>query len=488
MIRLVFNGTSEAKDILRDAMKSGSKFLVYFDPDADGLISGYLICRFLSAYGKSYDYYINENRQHGFFLDSQKLAGYTIIAVDFSLGNEYEKLKEIVDAGANIINIDHHSISSDALITYSNGKTRGVIINNQYSFEPDDYRFYSGAGVVWEVLSAIKADFDCEEVQALVGISLLTDIREIENDKAKDLLEITYSAHTPLINYLLYMTTNSKDFQFGYPAMDRNYIDYTFSPKINALFRLNRGDLAVKLILEQLGEQKIDFDSFKRVQNENIALICEKAKKFDLPNIACFGVYKSDLPNPREYEMSNFIGVACSRLKNDVGKTTFVFLLTDDAVIERGSVRGKYDIDYLTLFSEANLQCKGHKNAFGVRGAGLQSLDIASLQARVQHAESSRVKKNRVQDITNLALWGRLQNRKVAKANLFLRDCNRLYLYYKGDMENVITEKHGKMILYKIDNIPVKCFDATITPKNGVILPILERGYVIYYLKKIEER
>ena len=36
----------------------------HFDPDVDGVIAGYLICKFLSKHGKSYMWYINSNRSH----------------------------------------------------------------------------------------------------------------------------------------------------------------------------------------------------------------------------------------------------------------------------------------------------------------------------------------------------------------------------------------------------------------------------------------
>ena len=36
------------------------------------------------------------------------------------------------------------------------------------------------------------------------------------------------------------MTKDAKDYEFGVANMDRNFVDYKFAPKINALFRLNK--------------------------------------------------------------------------------------------------------------------------------------------------------------------------------------------------------------------------------------------------------
>ena len=45
-----FRGTDLASDMISEFM-TGEEILVYFDPDIDGLIAGFFVCRYLSMKG-----------------------------------------------------------------------------------------------------------------------------------------------------------------------------------------------------------------------------------------------------------------------------------------------------------------------------------------------------------------------------------------------------------------------------------------------------
>ena len=120
-------GIKKAVEILNQA-ESG-KILVYYDPDPDGLYSGYFVTRFLETFGKKSIYHINSNREHGFKLAiTEKFRGWTVIAVDFSI--TIEQMERLEKVGARVINKDHHDIEEKELFMTEHG----VIINNQYCF------------------------------------------------------------------------------------------------------------------------------------------------------------------------------------------------------------------------------------------------------------------------------------------------------------------------------------------------------------------
>lgn len=243
-------GVQEASAIL----SKSTNYLVYGDPDIDGLVAMSLVMQLLQYYGKPYQYHINENRAHGFMLpieSLEKLRGMTIIAVDFSIS--CEMLRTIVDRGVNIINIDHHETHCQELFTYENNGCSAVLINNQYCFEPESQRFQSGAGMVYHTFVNLLPEFmDSERNRALVGMTLLSDVREIENNNAMKFLETLYAWHDKYSEYLISLTKGAMKPGFGEQRhLDRNYVDFSFSPKFNALFRLNMGDIAVKLFNKQ---------------------------------------------------------------------------------------------------------------------------------------------------------------------------------------------------------------------------------------------
>ena len=177
-------GVNEAK-ILFEKYKD-RPILVYGDPDADGLFAMLLVCQYLEMKGLTYSYYVNENRQHGFFLNPEKVKGYLVIAVDFDL---IEELDDVINSGAVVICFDHHDICEEPVIRYKDDELVAVVVNNQYPFEPADNRYLSGAGVTYESLCTITPEFKSKEREALVGITLLSDICPIENEKARRYLK-----------------------------------------------------------------------------------------------------------------------------------------------------------------------------------------------------------------------------------------------------------------------------------------------------------
>lgn len=479
----------------RNIFQKSEKFLVYYDPDNDGLIAGYLCEVFLKALGKSFSYYINNDRAHGFLIPTEKwidLKGYTIFAVDFSMS--VEEVKTLTDLGVNIINIDHHSIDEDTLYSYKSeiSGAESVIINNQYCFEPEEYRFLSGAGMVYYVLGSMVPEFMTSDTKALVGISLLTDIRAIENNIAFNFLTETYRNHSDKFEYLVNLTKSSADFNYGVQNMDRNFVDYSFSPKLNALFRLNMNEVAISIIRGDFPVSDRAFlDSYKSVQNSIIDRIVTNLQGYEGSSSICKYVsedlYLVDINYKLDLNVSNFIGVACSRVKN-FGKTSFLYVLGKNGKIARGSVRGKFDnVDYLSIFRKHGFYCEGHKVAFGVIDGDVSSVNWVALDAEINEAELSGAAeqyKGRLFETSNLAFSLRsTQGEKISLMNNYVRDSKRTLFKYTGD--NVKVEQKGKMWLYKVDGFDIKCFDEGLNLDNGYILPLLERsGYLACYLRR----
>ena len=473
-------GIKKAVEILNQA-ESG-KILVYYDPDPDGLYSGYFVTRFLETFGKKSIYHINSNREHGFKLAiTEKFRGWTVIAVDFSI--TIEQMERLEKVGARVINIDHHDIEEKELFMTEHG----VIINNQYCFEPERWRFLSGAGMVYSVLSNIFPAFDTPDTRAVVGLSLLSDVRVLESEEAKSFLIETYKNRSDLFKYLIQLTQNSRDYTFGDIYIDRNYADYVLHPKLNALFRMNMGMEAIHMILRDDETVGVNLTALKEQQNIIIDKILDNIDGIEYDNLVVKSVPSDIIPEGvYNYSITNFIGVACSRVKAR-GKTTFLYVRdknTGECI--RGSVRGCYDaVDYLNLFRKHGVECMGHHNAFGVLGYDINKVDTVGLEEELKQQELSHTEdyKNRVLKTSNLSVFIALKNKELAQYNIFVRECKRMYIQYTGD--NWEKKQKGKMWEITIDGVVVKCFDKDLTPENAFILPILERGYIQYYLQKM---
>lgn len=502
-------GVEKAFNILSKSMgNKDTKYLVYYDPDVDGLFAGYIAQSLLTKFNRKSEYHINNNREHGFLMSDEQLEkykGYTVLAVDFSMTRE--RLQEVVDKGINVISIDHHEIDEEELVYYENKEGyQGIILNNQYPFEPIEHQYLSGAGMVYYFVQFVYDVLKLGEVEkdysSLVGITLLSDVRPLENNKAQAFLQRTYTNDSELMQYLIDITkgkylssiSEKKYGSFGrIKTMYRNYIDFTFSPKFNALFRLNMGLDAIKLINQEEGmrekyEKNFLLDVLKDKQNTIRDAIIENLEGKEYSHLIVKYV-PADFIIEEKVDMVNFIGVACSRVNNNK-KTTFLYQEKSKGVVEKGSVRGLLDnLDYLTIFEESNIPSAGHKAAFGVLNTDISGVNWEEINEKIKIAETKAKEKKEdssenILEVEDLSKFLVGKNKKIPEYNAYVRNQFRKYIKYTG--KNYTRKKIGKLIEYTIDGIKVKSFEEEQNLENSHILAIIEKaGYVEYTLKRL---
>lgn len=461
--------------------------LVYFDPDVDGMISGYFICKFLSGKGKRYSWYVNSNRSHDWSIPIEKIKGYNIVAVDFMINRE--TVKSLVYAGCNLVSIDHH-INQPAQIRINHGGKTGIVINNQYPFEDEDGRYLSGAGVVFETLIEIDKSFDTEENRALVGLTLLSDVCNIENPLAKEYLRVLYNHKLKgYVKYLIDNTIGDKDFVFGVPRLDRKYVDYKFSPAINSCLRFNREDDVVRFFL---GSGKLDLTYHKR-QKKLVQDMLDVANVREFPHLRVVFIREEDVLTNEDTEvLSNFIGLLASRFL-DGTHSVIAYLVSTvkdgetgevKRFIKRASFRGAVNgVDYLSVLNEEKvLRGVGHPSAFGVLEVVPTKGNFLKISEICGKCEGVYTNTITIIPVSNLSLFSNQKGKQIAEHNIYCLSQNSKYIRYIGN--NIKVTKQGTgYIKYKVDGIEVTAFDLKVNFSNGLIYPVIERGYLYYYLQ-----
>lgn len=486
--------------------KGKRPLLLIGDPDGDGLLSLKLMCEFCDMQGLDYIYYVNDNREHGFKLDSTKYQGYLILSADFTITQA--EVESIIQHDIILLSTDHHQCQDTFIHCKNIGE--GIVINNQYPFEPVEDRYLSGAGVFYELICSLYPEFKSSEREAMVGITLLTDIREIENNKAKAYLKKTYSSDPQegYANYLIESTMDSSSYTFGYPRLDRNFIDYTLSPFINSLLRFNKTDEAVEFVLGKSPARS----NTRGLQKELISEINEKCFVLDLPSVAIIAVNALDYTQ-YGVSLTNFIGLFCSDYKDrHSGKSTLGFVW-DNGRVSRASFRGKYDdVQYLTGFKNMGIKADGHANAFGLIDLMPNDDLWVDINDLVTDLEADHVPTYHIIETSNLALTLTQKGINIATENCYVRDMYRTFIKYTGVAPRINRQtykvveddvnydfisqgkgyrylvddkgnKLSKYIEYSVNGRIVKSFGVSI--EDGVIMPILEKGYIQLYVKKL---
>lgn len=477
-----FRGCEAIYDFFENRFK-GKEVLVYFDPDVDGLIAGLMACKSLALRGIKFSWYINSNREHGFFIPIEKVQGMDIFCVDFLMSKE--EIKALVDAGCNVLSIDHHENkdTKENFIEYSSNGKKGIVINNQYKFEDISGRYLSGAGVVFESLIPYLGDeINTRENRSLVGLTLLTDIRNIENINARLYLQELYShPYKGYIKYLIDNTLGDIDYTFGVPRLDRNYIDFNFSPKINSCLRFNKQDDVVEFIL---GSGVLD-KSYHIKQKELIAELSKDCRVIQFSNL---NIVIVDISKYRDKDyfscLSSFIGLLASKYLD--GNRSAIAYLVEGRKVGRASFRGRVNgLNYLSNLLHL-IDGVGHGSAFGIKNLRPSKELFEKVNNICKELEEKEDFSVGYIKAGNLSMISNTKGYDMGIENIYCLSQNRKYILYTG---NNVTEKRGssKYKEYGIDGVTVMSFDTSLDPRKDLILPIIERGVLCYYLNKSSE-
>lgn len=482
-------------------------------PDVDGLMAMLLACQFLDSHNCSYSYFVNSDRHHGFTIQPSALSGYFVIAVDFDIPQDV--MQGLVDNDVAVICLDHHKVQDEFIHCKSiKCDAEGIVINNQYPFESEEDRYQSGAGVVYEALKACYPEFESKDREAIVGITLLSDARPIENPKARKYLKTTYSSD-PQTGYIGYLVKSvlTDDYGFGLPKMDRNFIDYTFSPRVNSLLRFGRETEAIDFILGN----GISSSNLKKLQSELILIMKQRASVLELQNVTIMAINALDFQDYPSVNIASFIGLLCSDIKG-TGKSVLGFVFENGRVL-RASFRGKYDdIHYLSGFRNLGIDAKGHPPAFGIVDFQPTTQLWYDIDELIGDLDSYHEVTATVYEASNLGMFITQRGMSIATENCYVRDMYRTYIDYKGsnikelyrsyksepfspddyikgveaDFESkgekykYVRDRDGKPITkyieYLVDGKKVKSFGVELS--NGLILPILEKGYIELYVRE----
>lgn len=443
----MLTGADKFKTLFEKYIKEGRPVLLYGDPDVDGLYSLFLMAKFVEMMGvKDYTHFVNEKRKHDWEIPAERLNGYLVISADFTVPKDV--LRELTDNNVVVLASDHHEINdADEFIGITSEKTgaEAIFITNQYSFEPDDKRFLSGAGVFYELVCAVYPQFECHLYKALVGITLLSDIRDTNNDYAKDYLKATYTLSTtePYAKYLLNTLKNSSYNTFGRPTITRGFIEYNLNPVVNALLRFDRLDEAIEFIL---GRGLDGGKSRHQAQKDLIASVLGKNLDTDYGRLLLLPIQDSEFRAEFPFaDPTNFIGVIANSLKDKKNESVLGIVVRDGKVV-RASFRGLYSkLGYRDSFNRnvEHMTASGHRAAFGV------SLDdelyeseqawesfLSSLVDTIEDIETEYESKNSEFKIIELnrMFVGNTQEmlRNIAMENIYLNDEYRTYIRYTG--------------------------------------------------------
>lgn len=354
---------------LDDILVNNSKVLIHGDPDVDGLCSLLIVKETFERLGYlNFDVYPYESRSHSLNNGAVSKAiheKYDYLIIVDSSSNDLDNINKLIYFGVTPIIIDHHNCNLDSYDEYPDGC---IIISTYLENLIRSEQFYKlSAGALCFCLFSeyLKSKgLEWEDLSAFALCSLYGDCIEMTSYLNRSI----YHLATSLPNHKL--PRQIRDFFVFYKngVFNRRFIEYTLSPKINALFRSENFDLINTLMLTNTTKDFRDklllaVDEIHDKARTLISRVSDTIERKNLNNIVIGNLSTSEYAIS-ENKIYNYTGLVANNLSTEYGKPSVV--LCDTGSYVKGSFRDLLSRNYLPMFKQF-CSAEGHGAAFGIK-------------------------------------------------------------------------------------------------------------------------
>ncbi len=351
-------GMEAAVSLIKKAVASKKKFLIYGDFDVDGVSSTCLLVQFFKLLNVPVDYYIPNRIREGYSISQQGIEAIQqkqvdlVITVDSGISS-LDEIKTLRQMGVDVIVTDHHVPPehlppANAIIdpklkdcTYPFSNLAGVgvafklawgvaqgLSRSKTKVAPEFRNFLLDA-LAWAAMGTITDLVPLVDENRIISKFGLSAIRNTANPGLTALLQVCKNRGTPI---------SSEDISFG------------LGPRINAAGRLGEADKALNLFLTDSEEEALQYasvlDSFNRDRQMIEKEIFLAARKQVDRREQGILVMADDTWHP------GVIGIVASRLVDEFARPTI--LVAMGRKTGRGSCRSLSGIDIYNALSHCS--------------------------------------------------------------------------------------------------------------------------------------
>jgi single-stranded-DNA-specific exonuclease len=383
----VFAGMEKALDRIRRATARGERIVVYGDYDVDGVTGTALLFLVLKRIGAMVDCYIPDRISEGYGVNSAALRRIResgtalVITVDCGISAR-DQAAEAALLGLDLIITDHHEIAdadrptgpdSDSFIlpdAYSLLHPR-LLLPNVSDAVRESVSSLTGVGVAFKLAQALLgADARDEQVQELLDLVTLGTIADVGRITGENRVLVRHGLER--------LSRQDGSQRPGIAALKQvsglagkritaGMVGFTLAPRINASGRLERADMAFRLLTTSSADEAAglaaELDAVNRERQSVEERIQKEARRLckghDLAATGAFVLTSSEW-HP------GVIGIVASRIVEEFYRPTALICIRDG--VGKGSARSIPGFDLY----HGLLQCEhllsgfgGHKYAAG---------------------------------------------------------------------------------------------------------------------------
>lgn len=344
-----------AKQVAFKVVDRDQKIGILYDPDVDGLFSGFILRDFLESVGiKNIKVSMNHNKTHGFKDEAQQWVRdedlSLVFVVDAGSGDS-EVMGNFPDT--EFIIIDHHDYERSDLPS-------NVRLLNASEHEP--ISAISGCGVVYLFIEELAKVYsiDVTRYEKYVGITILSDVCSMLDANNRYYVKQAFeSVNQPYASPLFSGAVSDK---IKYWGSSHSYLAYSLIPFFNAMIRCNLVDEVLELSEHfertTLNKMVSKYSNIKQIQKQKEDELLTVSDFVELPGLTIAVRAKQD----ENYKTFN--GVVANRIMRDKNTNVMVVEYNPYSDSFEGSYRG---LDFgKTDLLEWGIFGQGHEHACGV--------------------------------------------------------------------------------------------------------------------------
>lgn len=424
---------------------------VLYDPDVDGLMSGFILQDFLKRLNINVYRHMNQNKIHGLkdeamdWVRREQLT--TLFIVDAGSGDA-DTINELIQEGVQVIVLDHHDYEEQPIL-------EGGVIINAVNHEP--LRDTSGCGVVYRFLEYLGREYnlDTDIYEKYVGITILSDICSMRSADNRYFVEKAYEA----------VGTGYLFKAFDFYGSFSSFFSYKLIPFFNAMIRCNyiEGVLGLTDYFEKRGLQTriAEYTFVREEQKERVEKLKEVGEFIELDGL----VFLIRPPQEQNYKVFN--GLVANQLIQAYEKGAIVAEYNPEANTLEGSFRGYgYGKDVLEQWG---ITCQGHDEACGV------SIPMERMEDILLNFSQEITRKVTVDIITTSNGLTEEEWMDLAWFNeLYGKDLPLVLVQFEDDPVRVVKYMKKKDLYYR--GVKVIDFGRDITEGKNIVQPLLNQN------------
>ena len=434
-----------SKNLIINFINTKNKILIIGDYDVDGSVAAGLLIRFFKQIKHPYDYFIPDRFEDGYgiseklFKKIKKKLTELVIIVD-SGSKSHDAINYLNNLNIKTIIIDHHE-----LVKPYPKSTSFINPKKDNNF---NYSTLCASALVYFLVDILKKELNLENynksdlfLTALATVCDVMPLRGLNRNIVQKAFNEYNHNNLDFINYFYSKKKKSNKFYY-------DDLGYIIGPILNSGGRLNKSNLATKLIISK------NKDEIKKISNQLINLndkrkelekkTIDKINRKNLILIQDKIIIIKDLTIPE-----GIIGIIAARFLEKYNKTSII--LTQSGNLIKGSARSTSDINIGSIINNAVtkkilLNGGGHNMAAGFSLYKKNFIKLKTYLLKYNFAKGVN-KKRYISKISTSAI-----NLK------FLKDIEKLAPFGNSNKRPVFFIENLKIINPKIiNNLHIHC-------------------------------